>query len=218
MMNLLEKAGLVSKVEDGEGVVQAAAAQDQLEDGTGAPEVGSAGVAGVTAAPGMSLQDIYQSAGVGTCPFPAERLLKLIDGLKAMDEPIRLQTIRALDAADDGWTIADPVADAEAKVKAINGYVQALKAGVEKAAADGRTLMAELRERHEQAAGAIRQQMAELDAMLQRAVAKHAEECASVEAAQAERERGANRDVEQLARVAGELQSVVTQFGINKAN
>jgi hypothetical protein len=221
MMNLLEKAGLVAKVEGGDS-----AAIDASADAQGASSSGQAGdgepslaaVAAETAAPGVSLQQIYESAGVPACPFPAERLLKLLDGLRAMDEPIRLQTIRALDAADDSWNIADPVSDADAKVKAIQGHVQALKAGVDKSAGEGRALVADLRERHDKAAGAIRQQMAELDALLQRAVAKHAEECASVEAAQAAREQGANRDVEQLARVAGELQSVVTQFGVNKVN
>ena len=58
---------------------------------------------------GRSFDDIFASANLPISPYPAERLLRLLDGLREMDEPTRKAAVRAMDGADDSWTMADPV-------------------------------------------------------------------------------------------------------------
>jgi hydrogenase maturation factor HypE len=46
-------------------------------------------------------------------------MIKLLDGLKAMPITMRIQAIRAMDLADDGWTIEDSILDGQRKKKAL---------------------------------------------------------------------------------------------------
>lgn len=62
---------------------------------------------------------LYAAANLGGSPYPAEKLLRLLDGLQAMDEQTRRMAVLAMDAADDSWTIADPVMDAKRKIKVL---------------------------------------------------------------------------------------------------
>lgn len=84
----------------------------------------------------MTLEQIYEAAGVPPCAYPAERLLRLIDGLKAMDDATRLTTMRAIDAADDSWSIDDPQRDAAAKVAALERHAASIRAALAHAEQD----------------------------------------------------------------------------------
>ena len=70
--------------------------------------------------------DIFASAQLPPSPFPAERLLRLLDGLRAMDEATRKAAVLAMDAADENWTIADPMMDAQRKIAVLESYREAL--------------------------------------------------------------------------------------------
>ncbi|MDP9141983.1 MAG: hypothetical protein M3O62_14470 [Pseudomonadota bacterium] len=70
-------------------------------------------------AEGRDFTEIYAARGVPASPFPAERMLKVLDGLKAMDAGMRRAAVTAMDAADDAWTVEDVAADASAKAKAL---------------------------------------------------------------------------------------------------
>ena len=74
---------------------------------------------------------IFGAAGVAPVPFPAEKLLRLLDGLRAMDATTRKMAVLAMDAADDNWDVVDCVADAQRKIAALEGYKHHLAAQVQ---------------------------------------------------------------------------------------
>jgi hypothetical protein len=223
MMNLLERAGLVQREDE-------APAQDPLPqvpvaetsplpasnlpswldpDGRGASAGSDRPLADAT---GMSLEQIYEQAGVSASTYPAERFLRLLDGLKAMDEAIRRQVIAAMDAADDTWTIADPLHDASLKIAAIDAHAANLRAGLGVAEQEAQTAVSGVQQRQESAVSEIRKQITDLEGLLARELARGAQESAALEAAFQSKKESAQRELEQLARSAGEFQALVAQF------
>lgn len=62
----------------------------------------------------------YAESALPDSPYPAEKLLRVLDGLRAMDANTRKAAVLAMDAAEDSWTIADVVLDAQRKLGALN--------------------------------------------------------------------------------------------------
>lgn len=220
MMNLLERAGLVQREDEAlvPDAVQAPIEPKQEQDvplaswldpdGKGTP-VGNVPLAEVS---GLSLEQIYTQAGVAAANYPAERFLRLLDGLRAMDEAIRRQVISAMDAADDTWTIADPLHDASLKIAAIETHCATLRAGLTMAEQETQVALSGVQQRQESSVSEIRRQITELEALLARELARGAQESATLAAALQSKKEGAQRELEQLTRSADEFQSLVAQF------
>ena len=66
------------------------------------------------------LNEIYEEAAIQPSPYPIERMVRLLDGLKAMPENMRLQAVKAMDLADDTWTIEDSILDGQRKAQAVS--------------------------------------------------------------------------------------------------
>ncbi len=215
MMNLLEKAGLVRKDEDpaDPGAETGFAATAPMAQDEPAPEpVSAEPVQSIAESTAMSLDDVYAAAGVPPSPYPAERLIRLMDGLKEMSDDMRRRTIEAIDAADDSWTIADPLRDARAKIAAIDQHLGTIRAGVAQAENEANARLAAARERNEGGIADIRRQIAELEGLLAREVARGAQELAAIEQALRSGKEGANREIDGLSRAAGTLQGLISQF------
>ena len=216
MLDFLEKAGLVKKdtpevlVDAGPGVdstlaVSAAPANPLLVDLPTPP----AGNTGAT----LNLDDIYARHGVGPSLYPAERLLRLVEGLSAMDPATRLMAIKAMDAADESWTIADPLADAGAKLTALAAHGDGLKVIMQQLEQETQAQLDNALARQEQVVGDIRKQIAELEALVARELARAAQETATHQAAlQAARDQ-TTRELSEMAAVSQRLQSLSVQFG-----
>lgn len=218
MMGFLEKAGLVRR-EDGELMTQPELVDTkELEISVPAMLKASAPTAAVDENATMPLEAIYQQAGVATCAYPAERLMRLIDGLKAMDEPTRLSTIKAIDAADESWTIHDPIKDASAKVEAIREHSKTIQASLAAAEQEAQALLSEVRLRQEKSTAEIRQQIAELEALLTREIARGAQETTLLESSVQSKKDLVSRELATLARAARELQTLTAQFNVNASN
>jgi hypothetical protein len=121
---------------------------------------------------GVSFEAMYTGAEVPLSPYPAEKLLKLLDGLRAMDPGTRKAAILAMDAADDAWTIDDVVLDAERKCRTLGLGIERLEA--QSAQVDERVKgeLAALEQYTQQATDAIRRQIKELEALLQEELEK----------------------------------------------
>ncbi|RYF41301.1 MAG: methyl-accepting chemotaxis protein [Comamonadaceae bacterium] len=179
----------------------------------------SAATPAVTTVPGVPavsaplvLDDIYAAQGVPDSIYPAERLLRLLEGLGAMDESTRLMAIRAMDAADESWTIADPLADADAKVKALAAHAGQLQAGLAELEADTQARLEAAAARQEEAVGTIRKQIADMEALLARETARGAQETAAQQASlQAAREQ-TTRQLGDIDTLRQRLQGLATQF------
>jgi len=213
MMNLLERAGLVRR--DGDEGEPDAPAQAGADPAPAVAEEAAAPVMPVEASAGMTLEQVYGAANVPPAAYPAERLLRLLDGLKAMDEGLRRQTIHAIDAADDSWTIDDPIRDASAKVAAIEAHAATIHAGVSQAEQQAQTLLAELRQRQEGSAAEIRRQISDLEGLLSRELARGAQEAAALESGLQSTKEAAARELGNLSRAATELRALIAQFKLN---
>ncbi len=211
MFDLLERAGLVRRVGDAGG------ASDESVVMAGAHEAGlmpaAAPVQPIEETSGMSLEQVFAAAGVAPCAYPAERLLRLLDGLKAMDEATRRQTIQAIDAADDSWTIEDPMRDAAAKVASIERHAGSIRAGVAQAEQQAKARLGDITKKQESTVTEIRRQIADLDGLLAREIARGAQETAALEAEMVARRDRANRELGELSRAAGALNGLIAQFG-----
>lgn len=211
MMDLLEKAGLVRRVGDAEA---------PLDEGVDmrAPEPLPEPAAPLADTTGMTLEQVYAAAGVPACAYPAERLLRLLDGLKAMDEATRRQTIQAIDAADDSWTLDDPKRDAQAKVAAIEAHSASVRSGVAQAEQEAQAQLRAQMQAQETSVAEIRRQISELEGLLAREIARGAQENAALEASLQATRESANRELTQLARSAGALTGLIAQLGSNPSH
>lgn len=217
MLDLLERAGLVRRMDEAGTVPDEPAAADATPQAVAPPAVPEPAPP-VEQSTGMSLEQVFAAAGVPPCAYPAERLLRLLDGLKAMDEATRRVTIQAIDAADDSWSIEDPLRDAQAKVASIERHAQAIRAGVAQAEQETQARLQELAQRQESSVAEIRRQIADLDGLLAREIARGAQETAALEAALAAQRENANRELGSLSRAAGALTGLVAQFGAPAAH
>ncbi|MEM9069687.1 MAG: hypothetical protein AAGE52_14340 [Myxococcota bacterium] len=146
---------------------------------------------------------IYAEAAVPEAPYSAEKLLRVLDGLKAMDPATRKAAVVAMDAADEEWTIADAVLDAQRKITVLEQNMQQVQSQLthirDTAEQEKTTRDAYLA----QATETIRQKIAELEQTLQtetaQIAAQKAEIDGKVEAAQAATAREA-------ARLQGEIE------------
>lgn len=209
VMGFLEKAGLVRidnpQAEDAPSVHPEPAPEAPVL--VPLPET-----VGVVAAP-LKLDEIYSKAGVPASQYPAERLLRLIEGLSAMDANTRLMAIKAMDAADESWTIDDPLADARTKAEALAMHTELLQLNLQALERDTQARIEAVIARREKVVGDIRQQMSELDALMSREVARAAQDIAGQEAQlQAAREHTAGQ-LASLTQLGQQLQNLSAQFG-----
>ena len=126
------------------------------------------------------LDEIYAEAQVAGSPFSAEKLLRILDGLAALEPSARTAAVRALDAADDSWSIDDALLDAERKVRALDTARKQLEDQARAALEQARGAIDAREQRQQDAVARIRQQIAELEALLEREVTRATEEKAAL--------------------------------------
>jgi hypothetical protein len=226
MLDFLEKAGLVKRDEPAalaDGVINldlsiaVPGANLPAPATPSEPAPASPGTAS-NVATALNLNDIYAAHGVGPAVYPAERLLRLVDGLSAMDEATRQLAIKAMDAADESWTINDPLIDAAAKVQALAAHGQAIAANLQQLEQQTQAHLDAVAQRQEKVVGDIRQQIAELEGLVARELSRSAQETATQQAnLQAARSTIA-RDLAEVAQVSQRLQSLSNQFGASNTN
>ena len=222
MLDFLEKAGLVKRDEPAASAkadVSISLTEPHAEIPTSAtpPALASTSSAASTAT-ALNLDEIYAAQGVGPSLYPAERLLRLVDGLSAMDEATRQMAIKAMDAADESWTIDDPLADAAAKVRALAVHSQTVAANLQQLELETKMHLDAVTSRQEKVLSDIRQQIAELEGLVARELSRTAQETATREAdLQAARDQIA-RDLGEVAQVSQRLQSLSRQFGATTSN
>ncbi|MCF8207959.1 MAG: methyl-accepting chemotaxis protein [Rhodoferax sp.] len=217
MLDFLEKAGLVKRDEASGPMAEPAEVAHGLAAQASASPLNSApeSAAPVAQVPGASLNldSIYAQAGVGPSLYPAERLLRLMDGLSAMDAATRLMAIQAMDAADESWSIEDPLADAAAKAQALAAHSETLQHHAQALATETQARLNSISTRRDQVVGDIRKQIAELEALVERELARAAQETAAQEAALKEFKDQAEREMAAVSATRQRLLGLSQQFG-----
>lgn len=211
LLELLAKAKLVDLSEE-ESLAAAESAAAPVAEPVPELVAPALAAADLETAEGKAFDAIFADAAIPPSPFPAEKLLRLLDGLRAMDGATRKAAVMAMDAADDSWHIADCVIDAQRKVAVLGDYKQALAAQLQdreqRAAADVAGIRADL----ETATAAIRQQIAELEQLLERKITQSAQETTAIEAdsratreAVARESRRMDAEIERLGEISSQF-------------
>ena len=155
---------------------------------------------------------LYADAKLPESPFSAEKLLRLLDGLKAMEPAVRQAAVRAMDEADEAWTLDDAVLDAERKTRALTDAAAQLEAKLQATVQRAQTDLAARDDYQAKAAASIRSQIAELEKMLEDELAKVAGEKATI-AAQLEAARAAcKRETARLHEERARLRQIPEMF------
>ena len=162
---------------------------------------------------GRAFDAIYAEAAVPAATYRVEKLLKVLEGLANVDTSTRRTLLTAMDAADESWTLADPLNDALNKVEALKGEVARIAASVSAAEADA-AARAEAQNVHiADATAKIQAQIAELQTMLldeTRTVAQHK---AEIEASLLATKQAALRETARVQAEIARLNHVVVALG-----
>lgn len=163
-------------------------------------------------AEGIALADIFAAAGVPDSPYPAEKLLRLLDGLRAMDAGTRKAAVLAMDAADDNWQIGDCIADADRKISALDAYKQQLNAQLQDREQQSAEVVNQIKLALDKSTAAIRTQIAELEQLLEREVTRAAQETTSVEAGLRAARESTAREARRMDAEIERLREIPTSF------
>ena len=119
-------------------------------DWTGPTPTPSVPVPTVTPSTAMewSLDDVFRDGGAATGKNSAETAIKLRDSLATFPETAQLAMVRAMDAADDSWTEADVLADAQKRVTILGQYSTLVDADENKRVAAAHAASAEFETNH----------------------------------------------------------------------
>jgi hypothetical protein len=143
-------------------------------------------------------EEIYAIAGLQEAPFSAEKLLRLLEGLRTMDAVTRKAAVLAMDAADDNWQISECIDDAERKIAVLANYKQQVASQVQTAEQQSVARIAEIRSGAETASSEIRTQIAELEQLLEREITKAAQETTGRESRRIDTEMERLREITTL--------------------
>lgn len=218
-LRVLQKAGLVEL----EGSERSGDLEEELlasvpsipDDPSGTAAVASSAVLSEAESrieESRSFEVLYAERGVPASPFPAEKLLKLVDGLRAMDPAVRKAAVLAMDSADESWTIDDAALDASRKIKALNETKALLMQQAASQAAHAQEKLQAREQRQTEALAAIRQQIGDLESLMQREVEKATAEKAGLSAEVKSAQEASLRESARLDLEIARLQEVLNTF------
>jgi hypothetical protein len=116
----------------------------------------------------LSFEQIYAQQNVPAMPYSVEKLMKVIEGLRAMPREMQLSAINAMDAADDTWTMQDVLLDTERKTAALRAHQTQLAAQVQAAEQQMQQQLSSIDAEHQQKSEGLRKQLEQLQALLER--------------------------------------------------
>ncbi|MDT4882783.1 hypothetical protein FQZ97_1187660 [compost metagenome] len=118
-----------------------------------------------------------------------------------------------MDAADESWTIEDPLADAQTKAQALSMHAELLQLNLQALERDTLARIETMTARRDKVVDDIRRQVSELDALMNREVSRAAQDIAGQEVQlQAAREHTAAQ-LDSLSQLGQQLQNLSAQFG-----
>jgi hypothetical protein len=169
-------------------------------------------------AEGRPLDDFYASGGVPSSPYPAEKLLKVLDGLRQMDPATRRAAVTAMDAADDSWSIADVVLDAQRKQRALAEAKHSLGGQVESIRAECEHKKAQMAEYLEKARQTIQEKIQQLQQQLANETATITSQQMDLDTRAAEAAHACARESQRLQGEIDRLSEITNTFIVDRPN
>lgn len=161
---------------------------------------------------GLAFADIYGRQGVVEAQFPIERLLKLVEGLRALDPTTRRAAITAMDVADETWSMDDVLADADAKMAALRGHQRQMQGAADGVVQANRERVAALESSRDGRLTELRQQIAALEAQIQEAVGSTAADVAKLQSESESNKAALLRETQRIDAHILNLEELVAQF------
>lgn len=161
---------------------------------------------------GLSFADIYARQGLTEAQFPVERLLKLVDGLRALDPATRRAAITAMDVADETWSMEQVLADADAKVAALRGHQRQMQGTADAVVQSNRERIAALESSRDGRVAELRQQIAALEAQIQDAIGTTAADVAKLQSESESNKAALLRETQRIDAHILNLDELVAQF------
>lgn len=180
------------------------------DDASGQADAGAGDVVGVEE--GLTFVDIYGRQGVTEAQFPVERLLKLVEGLRALDPTTRRAAITAMDVADETWSMDDVLADADAKVAALRGHQRQMQGAADGVVQANRERVAALESSRDGRLTELRQQIATLEAQIQEVVGSTAADVAKLQSESESNKAALLRETQRIDAHILNLEELVAQF------
>ncbi len=159
---------------------------------------------------------IYAESGVPEAPYSAEKLLRVLDGLKAMDPHTRKAAVIAMDAADEEWTIADAVLDAQRKIRVLEQSTQGIQAQLQQIQQTAAHEKATRDDYLAKAAATIRAKIQELEETLQAETAQIAAQKADIDGKVAAAGAAAAREGARLQAEVQRLREIPATFAVER--
>lgn len=178
------------------------------------PAAGDAAAAPVTPGveEGLDFAEIFARQGVVDAGFPVERLVKLVDGLKALDPTTRRAAITAMDIADETWSMDQVLADADAKIAALRGHQRHLQGNADALVRANQARITELEGNRDARLADLRQQIAVLEAQIQDAVGATAADIARLQSESESNKAALARETQRLDAQVLSLEELAAQF------
>ena len=180
------------------------------------PPMPAASAADAPATPGveegLDFAQIFARQGVADAAFPVERLIKLVDGLKALDPTTRRAAITAMDVADETWSMEQVLADADAKIAALRGHQRHLQGNADALVQANQARIAELESSRDTRLADLRQQIAVLEAQIQDAVGATAADIARLQSESESNKAALARETQRLDAQVLSLEELAAQF------
>lgn len=161
---------------------------------------------------GLDFAEIFARQGVVDAGFPVERLVKLVDGLKALDPTTRRAAITAMDVADETWSMDQVLADADAKIAALRGHQRHLQGNADALVRANQARIAELESSRDARLADLRQQIAVLEAQIQDAVGATAADIARLQSESESNKAALARETQRLDAQVLSLEELAAQF------
>lgn len=210
LLNALKKVGLVQVTDEEVAMPEAAPAPAPIADSEATATAGEPAAPIVEQRP---LERLYADEGVPPCVYPAEKLLKVLAGLRAMDASTRRAAVGAMDEADDAWAIEDVLLDADRKIKVLEAHKQRLATQARACMAEADERVRERDRQQQEAVASVRQQIAELQALMEREVEKASADKAAAQSAGRAAQDACARESARLDEEIGRLREIPDTFG-----
>ena len=161
------------------------------------------------------LDEIYATAGIAESPFSADKLLKLLDALGSLPEDTRKRAVLAMDAAEDSWTIEDPLLDAQRRIRALELEKKRVGDQADNTEAQAAKALEAQSQYEQQAVAQIRKQIADLEALMEREVKSVAESRERIKGQSKATREACLREQERLDTEIGRLQRIEKMFTVD---
>lgn len=167
-------------------------------------------------AEGKPFDAYYAEAAVEPSPYPAEKLIKVLDGLRQLDAHTRSAAVTAMDAADETWSIADVVLDAQRKQRVLEDAKVMLGHQAQAVREECQQKREQLEQYRAEAEKTIREKIRQLEEQLGKAIGEVMAEQTKLDSRAQQAQDAATREAARLQTEIQRLSEITQTFIVER--